>query len=171
MKKTMNNLQQCVTVLSLAVLVLATSFAAKAQPPADHPDFLRAIEDLRYARAHLQRPDGVEPRVQETKAIQAIDKAIDELKKAVGDDHKCRNNSSNSQVDAQLDWSSRLRRAIELVNKAHNYVAQDRGDMSGQILQHQAPQDIDTVRLLQHQALEDIDKARRDMEEAIHLVQ
>lgn len=151
----MKNPQGHVIALYVLALLAGSTFAAKAQPPAEHPDFLRAQAALFYARAHLQRPDGAEPQEQEAKAVQAIDAAIRDIKSASADD--TRNVSNPPPVDPRLDWPSRLRRAVELVNKAHSYVAQEVGTSS--------PQD------LQRRVLEDIDKARRHIEQAIHLVQ
>jgi hypothetical protein len=94
-------------------------------------------------------------REQEKKAIHEIDEAINEIKKASIDDGKDLND--HPPVDVGLDWRGRLHRALELVNKAHNDVAQEEDNAAAQGLQ-------------QH-ALEHIDKAHKHIEEAIHLVQ
>jgi hypothetical protein len=165
MKRRMKAIQEHVIVLSVLVFVVGAAFTATAQPPADHPGFLHALEDLRYAGAHLQRPDGGQLQVQETKAIQAIQAAIFDIKNAYANDGKTLPRDEgkynrNLLVDTQLDWPNRLRRAIELVNKAHSYVVQEQGGSSDEGFQR-----------ARRQALEDIDKARRNIEEAIHLVQ
>jgi hypothetical protein len=169
MKRTINNTQEFAIVLSLLVFTVGTALTAKTRPPADHPSFFQALDDLRYAREHLQRPDGGQLQVQETRAINAIDAAINDIKMISADDGRSRNTrmappdkylNNNRPIDSRLDWPSRLRRATELVNKAQSYVVQDQGDSSDQVFQR-----------LRRQALEDIDKARRNIEEAIHLVQ
>jgi hypothetical protein len=166
MKRRMKAIREHGIVLSVLVLVVSAAFTATAQPPADHPGFLHALQDLRYARAHLQRPDGGQPQVQEMRAIQAISAAIGNIRQVSSNDAKTlprdedKYLSSKVLVDAQLDWPNRLRRAIELVNKAHSYVVQDQGDSSDEGFQR-----------VRRQALEDIDNARRNIEEAIHLVQ
>jgi hypothetical protein len=139
-----------------AVLLFVPAFiTAKAQPPREHPAYLHALTDLRHARAHLQRPDGGELRDQEKKAIHEIDEAINEIKKASIDDGKDLND--HPAVDAGLDWRGRLRRSLELVNKAHNDVAQE--------------EDNAFAQGLQQRALEHIDKAHHHIEEAIQIVQ
>jgi tetratricopeptide (TPR) repeat protein len=139
-----------------AVLILIPAYAsARPAPPREHPAYLHALTDLRQARAHLQRPDGGELREQEKKAIHEIDAAIDEIKKAAIDDGKDIND--HAPVDARTDWPGRLHRAIELVNKAHNDVAQE--------------EDNSFAQGLQQRALEHIDKAHRHIEEAIRIVE
>jgi hypothetical protein len=166
MKRRRKAISRHVIFLSVLVFVVGAAFTTTAQPPADHPGLLHALEDLRYARAHLQRPDGGQLEAQETRAIQAIQAAIFDIKKAYSNDGKTlprdddKYLNSNVLVDAQLDWPNRLRRAIELVNKAHSSVVQEQGDSSD-----------DGFQRARRQALQDIDKARRNIEEAIHLVQ
>jgi hypothetical protein len=150
----MKNLQKLVIAVFVLVLLVPVILAAKAQPPREHPAYLHALADLRHARAHLQRPGGGELREQEKKAIHEIDDAINEIKKASIDDGKDLND--HPPVDAHLDWTGRLHRALELVNKAHNDVAQE--------------EDNSFAQGLQTRALEHIDKAHHHIEEAIHLV-
>jgi hypothetical protein len=94
-------------------------------------------------------------REQEKKAIHEIDEAINEIKKASIDDGKDIND--HAPVDAGLDWRGRLHRSLELVNKAHNDVAQE--------------EDNAFAQGLQQRALEHIDKAHHHIEEAIHIVE
>jgi len=139
----------------LALLLLIPAYAsAKPAAPREHPAYLHALSDLREARAHLQRPDGGELREQEKKAIHEINDAIAEIKKAAIDDGKDIND--HAPVDARMDWTGRLRRAVELLNKAHNDVAQEEDNASAQGLQQRA--------------LEHIDKAHRHVEEAIEVL-
>src|SRR5580692_7731349 len=146
----MKSLSKLLFVISALLLVVpAVVFIfAKPQPPREHPAYLHALTDLRHARAHLQRADGGELREQEKKAIH-------EIKKASIDDGKDLND--HPPVDVGLDWRGRLHRALELVNKAHNDVAQE--------------EDNAAAHGLQQHALEHIDKAHKHIEEAIHLVQ
>jgi hypothetical protein len=138
-----------------ALLLCAPAYlSAKAAPGREHPAYLHALTDLRQARAHLERPDGGELREQEKKAIHEIDDAIAEIKRASIDDGKDLND--HPAVDARLDWGGRLHRALELVNKAHNDVAQEEDNGSAQGLQQRA---------LQH-----IDKAHHHIEEALAIV-
>jgi hypothetical protein len=150
----MKNIHKLALTL-LTALFLASAYASAAPAPGrDHPAYLHALSDLRDARAHLQRPDGGELRDQEKKAIHEIDDAIAEIKKASIDDGKDLND--HAPVDARSDWPGRLHRALELVNKAHNDVAQE--------------EDNGYAQGLQQRALEHIDKAHRHIEEAIEVI-
>ena len=139
----------------LALLLLIPAYAsAKPAAPREHPAYLHALSDLREARAHLQRPDGGELREQEKKAIHEINDAIAEIKKAAIDDGKDIND--HAPVDARMDWTGRLHRAVELLNKAHSDVAQE--------------EDNSFAQGLQQRALEHIDKAHRHVEEAMEVL-
>jgi hypothetical protein len=138
----------------LAILLFVPAYvSATPAPGRDHPAYLHALTDLRAARAHLQRPDGGELREQEKKAIHEIDDAIGEIKKAAIEDHKDLND--HPPVDAHLEWGGRLRRALELLDKAHNDIAQD--------------EDNGFAQGLQARALEHIDKAHHHVKEAIEI--
>jgi hypothetical protein len=136
------------------LLVLPAALSAAPEPPRDHPAYLHALTDLRHARAHLERPDGGELREQEKKAIHEIDEAINEIKKAAIDDGK--NLNDHPPVDRQMDWSGRLHRALELVNKAHQDVSQE--------------EDNGFAQGLQARAILHIDKAHHHIEEAIAVI-
>ncbi len=139
----------------LTLLFFASAYASAAPAPGrDHPAYLHALSDLRDARAHLQRPDGGELRDQEKKAIHEIDDAIAEIKRASIDDGKDLND--HPAVDTHMDWGGRLHRAVELLDKAHNDVAQE--------------EDNGFAQGLQRRALEHIDKAHHHVEEAIQIV-
>jgi hypothetical protein len=147
------------TKLALAVLgaalitpVYTAVTAAPAAARGEHPAYLHALSDLRDARAHLERADGGERREQERKAIEEIDAAIFEIKKASIDDGK--NINDHVPVDSHLDWPGRLHRAVELLDKAHSDVARE--------------EDNRFAEGLQARALEHIDRAHRHAEEAIH---
>jgi hypothetical protein len=142
---------------AFAALLMALAFAytASATPaPARHPAYLRALSDLRYARAHLERPDGGELRQQEKDAIAEIDRAIGEIKAASIDDGK--DLADHPPVDAHLPWGGRLHKALELLDRAHNDVAKEEDD----------PAAIG----LRQRALEHIGKAHRHVEEALAIV-
>ena len=142
--------------LSAFVIALFATMTATAQPgQGHHPGYLHALSDLRAARAHLQRPDGGELREQEKKAIHELSDAIDDIKKAAIDDGKDIN--YQPPIDVHLDWRGRLRKAIELIDKAHTDVARE--------------EDNKFAQGLQQRALEHIDKAHHHVEEAIHLVE
>jgi hypothetical protein len=151
----MKSIYKLAFIVSALLLFVPGYSAAKPVPPRDHPAYLHALTDLRHARAHLERPDGGELKEQEKKAIHEIDEAIGEIKRASIDDGKDLND--HPPVDAKVDWRGRLHRALELLNKAHNDVAQE--------------EDNGFAQGLQQRALEHIDKAHHHVEEAIHLVE
>ena len=139
----------------LAVLLFVPAYVSAApEPGREHPAYLRALTDLRAARANLRRPDGGELREQEKKAIHEINDAIAEIKKAAIDDGKDIND--HVPVDTRMDWAGRLHRAAELLRKAHSDVAQE--------------EDNAFAQGLQQRALEHIDKAHHHVEEAIEVI-
>jgi hypothetical protein len=139
----------------LAVLLFVPAYVSAApEPGRDHPAYLHALTDLRAARANLQRPDGGELRDQEKKAIHEIDDAIAEIKKASIEDGKDLND--HPPVDAHLEWGGRLRRAAELLDKAHNDISRE--------------EDNGFAQGLQQRALDHIDKAHHHVKEAIEIV-
>jgi hypothetical protein len=85
-------------------------------PPAAHPRYLSAISDLRYARALLWRPDWRDVMRDQRAAIEEIDHAIAEAKRAAIDDGK--NIDDHPPVDARLGWEGRFRKAAELLDSA-----------------------------------------------------
>jgi hypothetical protein len=125
--------------------------AAPAAARGEHPAYLHALSDLRDARAHLERPGGGERKEQERKAIEEIDAAIFEIKRASIDDGK--NINDHMPVDSRLDWPGRLHRAVELLDKAHSDVARE--------------EDNRFAEGLQARAIEHIDRAHHHVEEAI----
>ena len=151
----MKTLAKLAFAMLTALLFVPAYVSAAPEPGRDHPAYLHALSDLRDARAHLQRPDGGELRDQEKKAIHEIDEAINEIKKASIDDGK--NIDDHPPVDAGLAWPGRLRRALELLDRAHRDVSQE--------------EDNAFAQGLQARAIEHIDRAHHHVEEAIHLVE
>ena len=101
---------------SLALISLGCAHAAPRE--GHHPAYLHALEDLRHARAHLERPAAATMRRawDESIAIHEIDEAIREIKDAAIDDGK--NIAEHEPVDARMDWPGRMHRAVELLRKA-----------------------------------------------------
>ena len=93
-----------------------TMMPVAAPPPAIHPRYLSALSDLRYARALLWRPDFREVMHDQRAAIDEIDYAIAEAKRAAIDDGK--NIDDHPPVDARIGWEGRFRKAMELLDHA-----------------------------------------------------
>ena len=85
-------------------------------PPAVHPAYLHAISDLRYARALLYRPDWGPVMRDQRAAVDEIDHAIGEAKRAAIDDGK--NPDDHPPIDRGLGWEGRFRKAMDLLNSA-----------------------------------------------------
>lgn len=141
-----------VAVLFVALFVAFGSGNLAAQ--SKHPAYLHALSDLRAARAHLERHDGGELRHEEKEAIHAIDDAINEVKRASIDDGKDLND--HPPVDAGLDYTGRLHRAKELLEKAHQDIARE--------------EDNTFAQGLQQRAFAHIDKAIHEVNECIRIV-
>jgi hypothetical protein len=132
--------------LCLAVTLAVAAFApaaALADAPGRHPAYIHAIEDLRHARALLERPAGLQVKWDEQVAVREIDAALHEIKAAAIDDGKPL--TEHPAIDVHLGWGGRLHRAAELVAKAHQ-------DASGE-------EDNGEIRGLRKRALLHIDKA------------
>jgi hypothetical protein len=113
-----------------------------ADDPGRHPAYLHALTDLRHARAHLDRlspSDKIDD--EEQHAIDEIDKAIGEIKRASIDDGK--NLNDHPPVDAHLGHKGRYHRALELLDKAHNDIAREEDDPAVHGLRDRAPHHID----------------------------
>jgi len=136
----------------LAVIITLLPSLARADMPGKHPAYLHALSDLRHARAHLERRGGNGAmRWDEHTAIAEIDAAIQEIKEAAIDDGK--GLEDHPPVDVRLDWSGRLHRAVELLERAH-------ADVRGE-------EDNDFARGLRRRALHHIDEAIRFTREGI----
>jgi len=91
---------------------------APAPMPAIHPAYLRAISDLRYARALLYREDWRPVMRDQRAAVEEIDHAIGEAKRAAIDDGK--NPDDHPPIDLGLGWEGRFRKSMELLNSAEH---------------------------------------------------
>jgi hypothetical protein len=151
-------MKYCVKVVFPAVLFalfLALS-PSNANAQGRHPAYLHALTDLRAARAHLlERPDHGALRHEEKEAVNQINAAIDEIKKAAIEDGK--DLDDHPPVDAGMDWPGRLHRAMELLNKAHRDIEEE--------------EDNRFAQGLQQRAFEHIDKAKHEVGEAIRIVE
>jgi HAMP domain-containing protein len=87
-----------------------------APPHSIHPRYLNALSDLRYARALLWRSDFREVMRDQRAAVEEIDRAINEAKRAAIDDGK--NIDDHPPVDSRMGWEGRFRKAVELLNSA-----------------------------------------------------
>jgi len=76
----MKALRHCAVILLFVAACTALTFADE---PGRHPAYLHALTDLRHARAHLESPAAsYHMDKEERHAIEEIDRAIDEIKRA-----------------------------------------------------------------------------------------
>ena len=99
-----------------------TARLAPAPMPAIHPAYLRAISDLRYARALLFRPEWRPVMHDQRAAVDEIDRAIGEAKRAAIDDGK--NIDEHPPIDRGLGWEGRFRKSMELLDSAERDLSQ-----------------------------------------------
>jgi tetratricopeptide (TPR) repeat protein len=141
------------TLRHLAVVVFLVAVCASfslADEPGKHPHYLHALSDLRDARAHLERITGSDRQNdEEMRAIDEIDKAIGEIKKASIDDGK--NIQDHMPIDTHLGHKGRYHKALELIDKAHNDVAREEDDPYTRGLRDRAIHHIDEAhRIIDH---------------------
>jgi hypothetical protein len=129
----------------LAAVCMITSLQARAgvtKVNGSHPYYLHALSDLRAARWMIQhRPGNWQQTVDEVEAVNRIDKAIGEIKKAAIDDGK--NTEDHPRVDENPDHSGRLHAALDFLRKARQDIGHDEDNMFAQGLQNRAYGHID----------------------------
>ena len=136
-----------------AGLGMLLPLSAFADMPGRHPAYLHALSDLRAARWMLEhRPGDAAVSGQEDVAIDEIDHAIGEIKRASYDDGK--DLRDHPAVDMPMDGPGRLHKAGELLAKVHDDIDREEDD----------PQS----REMKHRALMHVDEAAHAVEHAIH---
>ncbi len=121
-----------ILVLSLFALSAFIPSTSLADMPGRHPHYLRALADLRDARAHLEHTR----KHNEHPAIEEIDAAIREIRKASIDDGK--NLADHPPVDVRLDGPGRIHHARELLLKAKSDVDKEEDNQFAAGLQMRA---------------------------------
>jgi hypothetical protein len=142
-----------IAVIAVAAgTLMSLSSLAWADFPGRHPFYLHALSDLRSARWALEhRPGSARVSGHEDVAIQNIDAAIGELKRAAIDDGK--DIRDHPPVDAWNDNPGRLHRAAELLRKVRSDVNREEDDP--------------VARGLKRRALDHVEVALRETEGAI----
>jgi hypothetical protein len=117
-----------------SIFAVICSALVMADNPGRHPHYLHALSDLRHARAQLDKLAMNEQRDEmEQRAIEKIDDAINELKRASIDDGKDLN--YHPPIDTHLKRGERYRKALELLDSAHRDVTMEEDDPRAQGLQ------------------------------------
>jgi len=114
----------CLTAFGVALGGCAAPPPPAPPPPpmaapvrAEHPHYLHALSDLRFARWLLNRPEEYNVVREQHHAIEEIDRALGEIRRASIDDGQ--SPDAHPPTDAQLDQRGRLHRARELIDAAH----------------------------------------------------
>ena len=120
------------------------SVSARADQPGQHPAFLHALSDLRYARANLEKKGGdAQMKWDESTATGAIDRAIADIKQAAIDDGK--NLADHPPVDAKEPRAGRLHKALDALEKARKDIKEKEDNSFANGLRDRAVADIDTA--------------------------
>lgn len=139
-------------VCSLILLSLAT----QADLPGKHPYYLHALSDLRAAAWMLEhRPGDAAVSGQEDVALQQIETAHNEIKKAAVDDGK--NIHDHPNVDVPGDHPGRLHKAAELLKKVHSDVNREEDDPTAKGLKHRALQHVEAALHATEKAIYDVE--------------
>ena len=139
-------------IIASASVALFIANPTWADTPGKHPAYLHALSDLRDARAHLEHVSSNDQiNGEEAHAVEHIDKAIGEIKRAAIMDGK--NVEDHMPVDTHLQDSGRFHKALELLDKAKR-------DVSGE-------EDQPDTQGLQMRVLKHIDGARHSVRHAI----
>jgi hypothetical protein len=140
--------------LTIAMLM---PLAALADLPGKHPHYLHALSDLRTARFLIEhRPGDAKVSGDEDVAITRVDETINEIKKASIDDGK--NLHDHPPIDEKLDRRGRLRRADELLKKAHSDIGLEEDDPMTKGLRARAEHHLDEAIRATHNAIEAAEK-------------
>ena len=118
MRNTTGKIGVAVGVIAAIATLTTTPRFARAEVPGDHPHYMHALSDLRYARAYLSGGDEQNVERDADAGIIEIDQAIGEINRAAIDDGK--NLNDHPPVDANLSHKDRLRRAAALLVSARN---------------------------------------------------
>ena len=138
----------------LGILALSPKAASAQQVPGPHPAYLHALSDLRMARAYLDQIAWPPVQRDEEQAIRQIDAAIGEIKRASIDDGK--NLEDHPPIDVHMRPDGRFRKALELLDKAHNDTAR--------------AEDVPQARGMRDRAIVHIDEAHGTVDNAIRRV-
>ncbi|MBV8603182.1 MAG: hypothetical protein JO224_00720 [Pelomonas sp.] len=142
-----------------AVLLALLPLAACADLPGHHPGYLHALSDLRAARWNLEhRPGDRAVSVREDEAIDQIDAAIGEIKRAAVEDAK--NLEDHPHEDADLDHPGRLHHALELLRRARQDLAQEEDNPEARELKHRSIEHVEHAIGATEHAIRDVEDGR-----------
>jgi hypothetical protein len=118
-----------------------------------HPHYLRAISDLRFARALLWRESARNVMEDERRAVHEIEEAIAECKRAAIDDG--RNIDEHPPIDGGWGWGDRFRRAQDALNSAMSNLRFEEDDRAALGWRNRAMHDVADAMAWVQQAMRD----------------
>ena len=137
---------------TLAILMAACANPRPA-PAQEHPHYLHALSDLRLARAMLDRQQEWNVVRDQYAAVQEIDHAIGEIKRASIDDRK--GLEDHEPIDSHLDHRGRLHRVIELLDSADRDLHAEEDNFAALGWRQAAIHHVDDARGAVHRAMDD----------------
>lgn len=119
-----------------------------------HPGYGRALQNLRYARALLERGDrGWGPvAADQQRATSEIDRAIEELRR--GAEAEGRDRDEHPRIEATWEPRDRLRRASEALSQARDELGRGDEDRGGRELRERASRHIEEAQRALHRAMD-----------------
>jgi hypothetical protein len=139
---------------AIAALFLLTACAApRSASGQDHPHYLHALSDLRLARAILDRPQEWNVMRDQQAAMESINHAIGEIKRASIDDRK--ELGDHPPIDARLDHRGRLRRVLELLDSADRDLHAEEDNFAAKNWRNEAIRHVNEARHAVGAAMED----------------
>jgi hypothetical protein len=122
-----------------AAMALVLSLPGAALAGQKHPGYMRTMDDLRFARALLQRSNetqtlnGSQDEVSLT--IGNIDAAMAEIEKEIGADRK--KTHDLPRIDARMPWAEHLSESLKLLEIARQDCSKEKGNAGDHGLQAQ----------------------------------
>jgi hypothetical protein len=121
--------------------------------PDAHPRYAAAIADLRFARALLYRRDWRDVMRDQRAAVDEIDRAIGEARRAAIDDG--RNPDDHPPFDARMPWEGRFRRAMELLDSALRNLSSEEDNRDAAEWRAAARHNVENARAFVAKAMRD----------------
>ena len=139
---------------TITAAALLLPLGMMAQDEHGHEGYGHALQNLRYARALLERGDrGWGPvAADQQRATNQIDRAIEELRR--GAETKGRDRNEHPRIDANWESRDRLRRASEALSEARDEIGHDEGDRGARELRERAYRHIDEAQRALHHAMD-----------------
>lgn len=124
-------------VFVIGAMGLALSIPGTALAGQKHQGYLHTMEDLRMARALLQRANETqnmnESQDEVSLTISNIDGAMTEINKEIGPGTK--KSHDLPRIDERMPWAQRLSKSLRLLEKAEQDCSKERDDAGNQGLQ------------------------------------